>query len=110
MIKAYNIDTEKQKLSNDCGIFVITYTELFLLDPNYFYTMTSKIKSENIDIDLNKWKSPYLFENQRCEFTNLIYKLYIIQNNFKSKDKVINEQIIAINEFIEQQKSKMGFN
>ena len=109
MIKVYNIDTEKQKYPNDCGIFVITYAELFLLDPDYFYTMTSKVKSENTDIDLKKWKKSNIFENQRFEFTKLIYNLYIIQNDFKSKDKIINEQFIAINEFIEQQKKRIYF-
>ena len=110
MIKTYNIDTEKQKFSNDCGIFIITYTELFLIDPVYFYSMTSKDKSENIDIDLKKWKKAEIFQNQRFEFAKLIDKLYIIQSNYKSKDKIRNEQLVVINEFIDHQKNKICFN
>ena len=77
-IECYNPEVPKQNNSYDCGIFLLTYAELFLYNPNYFLKIVSKkhkIKNENENEIKNNSIS---IDNIN---TNSVTNNFIINNN-----------------------------
>lgn len=92
LIKSYSPNVSKQTNIYDCGIYMLTYAELFVHNPTFFFR---NAENGNVDNALNEWFNREFVEDKRRVIQEMMLKTKNGDSNaiyeyFEKEKNIIN--------------------